>query len=90
MMPHNPLGPICTAATVHFSAAVANFSWLETRTSTAEQLGFDNSEFFPVQPRIEKAHYAVSDAAGLGIEVEPPPSGSDTAPHLLAVVPLTP
>ena len=23
MMPHNPLGPICTAATIHFSAAVA-------------------------------------------------------------------
>ncbi len=69
MMPHNPLGPICTAATVHFAAAVANFSWLETRTSTAEQLGFDNSEFFPVQPRIEKAHYAVSDAPGLGVEV---------------------
>ena len=69
MMPHNPLGPVCTAATVHFSAAVANFSWLETRTSTAEQLGFDNSEFFPVQPRIEKAHYRVSDAPGLGVEV---------------------
>ncbi len=29
MMPHNPLGPVCTAATVHFAAAVANFSWLE-------------------------------------------------------------
>ena len=69
MMPHNPLGPICTAATVHFAAAVANFSWLETRTSTAEQLGFDNSDFFPVQPRIENAHYAVSDAPGLGVEV---------------------
>jgi galactonate dehydratase len=69
MMPHNPLGPVCTAATVHFSAAVANFSWLETRTSTAEQLGFDNSEFFPVQPRIENAHYPVSDAPGLGVEV---------------------
>jgi galactonate dehydratase len=69
MMPHNPLGPICTAATVHFAAAVANFSWLETRTSTAEQLGFDNSEFFPVQPRIEQAHYPVSDAPGLGVEV---------------------
>ena len=25
MMPHNPLGPICTAATVHFAAAVAEF-----------------------------------------------------------------
>ncbi|MGN6103159.1 MAG: mandelate racemase/muconate lactonizing enzyme family protein [Devosia sp.] len=69
MMPHNPLGPICTAATVHFSAAVANFSWLETRTSTAEQLGFDNAEFFPAQPRIENAHYRVSDAPGLGVEV---------------------
>ncbi len=69
MMPHNPLGPVCTAATVHFAAAVPNFSWLETRTSTAEQLGFDNSEFFPVQPRIEQAHYPVSDAPGLGVEV---------------------
>jgi galactonate dehydratase len=69
MMPHNPLGPVCTAATVHFAAAVANFSWLETRTSPAEQLGFDNSEFFPVQPRIEKAHYPVSNAPGLGVEV---------------------
>jgi galactonate dehydratase len=69
MMPHNPLGPVCTAATVHFAAAVPNFSWLETRTSTAEQLGFDNSEFFPVQPRIEKAHYPVTDAPGLGVEV---------------------
>jgi galactonate dehydratase len=69
MMPHNPLGPICTAATVHFAAAVANFSWLETRTSTAEQLGFDNSEFFPVQPRIENAHYPVLDTPGLGVEV---------------------
>ena len=25
MMPHNPLGPICTAATIHFAAAVPNF-----------------------------------------------------------------
>ncbi|MFC3704519.1 mandelate racemase/muconate lactonizing enzyme family protein [Devosia honganensis] len=70
MMPHNPLGPICTAATVHFAAAVANFSWLETRSSPAEtHLGFDSSEFFPVQPRLEGARYPVSDAPGLGVEV---------------------
>jgi galactonate dehydratase len=69
LMPHNPLGPICTAATVHFAASVANFSWLETRASPAESLGFDNSEFFPVQPRLEGAVYPVSDAPGLGIEV---------------------
>ena len=69
MMPHNPLGPVCTAATVHFCAAVANFSWLETRSSPAEKLGFDNAEFFPVQPRLQGAVYPVSDAPGLGVEV---------------------
>ena len=69
LMPHNPLGPVCTAATVHFCAAVSNFSWLETRSSPAESLGFDNSEFFPVQPRLKGAVYPVSDAPGLGVEV---------------------
>src|SRR3712207_3083911 len=70
MMPPNPLGPVCTAATIHFSAAVPNFSWLETRASPAEtHLGFDNAEFFPVQPRLAGAHYLVPDAPGLGIEV---------------------
>lgn len=70
MMPHNPLGPVCTAATIHFAAAVANFSWLETRSTANElYLGFDNSEFFPVQPRLEGATYPVGDAPGLGIEV---------------------
>jgi galactonate dehydratase len=44
-------------------------SWLETRTTQYEKLGFDNSEFFPVQPRLEGACYAVTDAPGLGIEV---------------------
>ncbi|MFD9900344.1 mandelate racemase/muconate lactonizing enzyme family protein [Mesorhizobium sp. NPDC059025] len=69
MMPHNPLGPICTAATVHFAAAVPNFAWLETRSSAVEQLGSDSDDIFPVQPRIENAHYPVTDVPGLGIEV---------------------
>jgi galactonate dehydratase len=68
LMPHNPLGPVCTAATVHFAAAVPNFSWLETR-APERALGFDNSEFFPVQPQLEGAVYPVSDAPGLGVEV---------------------
>lgn len=71
LMPHNPLGPICTAATIHFSAAVANFSWLETRSAPTEtHLGFDSSDFFPVQPRLEHAHYRVTDTPGLGVEVD--------------------
>ena len=71
MMPHNPLGPICTAATVHFSAAVANFSWLECRaTPTETHLGFDDSDVFTQQLRLEGAHYRVPEAPGLGVEID--------------------
>ena len=71
MMPHNPLGPICTAATIHFAAAVANFAWLETRASPGELYhGFDNQQIFITQPRLDGAVYPVSDAPGLGVEVD--------------------
>jgi galactonate dehydratase len=70
VMPHNPLGPICTAATVHFGAAVANFSWLETRASPGEKYhGFDNADIFTSQPVLNGAVYEVSEAPGLGVEV---------------------
>lgn len=69
LMPHNPLGPVCTAATIHMAAAVPNFAWLETRAPEVA-LGFDNSDFFPVQPRLQGAVYPVSDAPGLGVEVD--------------------
>ncbi len=68
LMPHNPLGPVCTAATVHLAAAVPNFAWLETR-APERKLGFDNSEFFPVQPRLDGPDYPVSDLPGLGVEI---------------------
>ena len=71
MMPHNPLGPICTAATLHFAAAVANFAWLETRASPGELYhGFDDAGIFPVQPRLEGAVYPVPEGPGLGVEVD--------------------
>jgi galactonate dehydratase len=71
MMPHNPLGPICTSATIHFSAAVANFAWLETRASPAENyMGAYTAPIFTQQPQLEGAVYPVSDAPGLGIEVD--------------------
>ncbi len=71
MMPHNPLGPICTAATVHFAAAVPNFSWLETRASPGELYhGFDNPEFFPGLYELEGAFYRVRDTPGLGVDVD--------------------
>ena len=69
LMPHNPLGPVCTAASVHMAAAVANFSWLECRHSPAEHLGFDDREIFPVQMTLDRADYIVPTAPGLGIVV---------------------
>lgn len=69
LMPHNPLGPVCTAATVHMAAAVPNFSWLETRQSPVESLGFHDPALFPVQVQLEGPVYVVPDAPGLGIEV---------------------
>src|SRR3569623_1645818 len=70
MMPHNPLGPICTAATVHFAAAVANFAWLETRASPGELYhGFDTPEYFPGMLPLEGAVYRVPDRPGLGVDV---------------------
>ncbi|KAB0679535.1 mandelate racemase/muconate lactonizing enzyme family protein [Aureimonas leprariae] len=70
LMPHNPLGPICTAATVHLAAAVPNFAWAECRASPVEQLCFDSGDVFPVQVRLDGASYLVPDAPGLGIEVD--------------------
>ncbi len=70
MMPHNPLGPVCTAATLHFAAAIPNLSWLETRASPAESgvSGVDVN-IFPVHPELEGACYPVPDRPGLGVEV---------------------
>ncbi len=87
MMPHNPLGPICTAASVHFGAAVANFAWLECRASPVEQAGFDDRSLFPVQVKLDGAAYVVPEAPGLGVEVDEKLAAAQTfkfweAPHL--------
>jgi galactonate dehydratase len=69
MMPHNPLGPICTAATVHFAAAVPNFSWLEMRTTPGESWS-SGDEVFPSQVKLEGTVIPVPDTPGLGVEVD--------------------
>ena len=70
LMPHNPLGPICTAATVHLGAAVPNFAWLEIRTPLTERREPSESPLFPVQHRLEGSRFPVPTAPGLGIEVD--------------------
>jgi galactonate dehydratase len=76
LMPHNPLGPVCTAATIHLGAAVPNFAWLEVRVTQTENLYYgqagvnDAEALFPVQPMLEGTSFPVPTAPGLGIEID--------------------
>lgn len=76
LMPHNPLGPICTAATIHMAAAVPNFAWLEVRVTQTENLYYGRSGvndadlLFPDQPRLDGIGFRVPDAPGLGIDLD--------------------
>lgn len=67
LMPHNPLGPICTAATIHLAAACPNFGWLE-EVNTGAHVSTNDPLFYPVQPKLAGARYPVSDLPGLGVE----------------------
>ena len=68
LMPHNPLGPICAAATIHLAAAVPNFAWMEVRRSPTENRGHYDDELFPVQHSLDGSRFPVPEGPGLGIE----------------------
>ena len=76
LMPHNPLGPVCTAATIHMAAAVPNFAWLEVRATQSENLYYGESGvndadlLFPVQPQLIGNTFPVLDTPGLGVELD--------------------
>ena len=65
MMPHNPLGPVTTAASVHYGIATANFSYLEYQHRLAEATPAD---LFPAFMRLEGAAFPLPTAPGLGVE----------------------
>lgn len=69
MMPHNPLGPISTAAHVHFGAAVPNFAWLESREGEGRENQFTN-ELFTSTIALEGTGYPVPQGPGLGVEFD--------------------
>ncbi len=71
LMPHNPLGPICTAASVHLCAAVPNFSWLEVRATSDGVYSMDKAEcLFPVQHELNGTVFDCTDVPGLGVDVD--------------------
>ncbi len=67
LMPHNPLGPICTAASIHLAAACPNFSWLEEVNTGAHVLTND-PKYYPKQPKLQVTRYSVPTEPGLGVE----------------------
>jgi galactonate dehydratase len=70
MMPHNPLGPICTAATIHFCAAIPNLAWMETFARPGETPGgFSDDSLFVSAPLLDGPCYCVPAAPGLGVDV---------------------
>jgi galactonate dehydratase len=68
LMPHNPLGPICTAASIHMAAAVPNFSFLEVWVRDDFSLGHFDSNIFDGQPVLDGTSFPVPTAPGLGVE----------------------
>lgn len=67
MMPHNPLSPICSAASIHFCAAINNMAWLELSPYSDDMADFDN--YFTERPKVINNCFEVSDKIGLGVDV---------------------
>lgn len=67
MMPHNPLSPICAAASIHFCAAINNLSWLELPPYDGDMSDYD--KYFVGRPLVKNNVFEVPDTPGLGIDV---------------------
>ncbi|MBI2431964.1 MAG: mandelate racemase/muconate lactonizing enzyme family protein [Candidatus Hydrogenedentes bacterium] len=66
VMPHNPIGPVCTAATIHYAAAINNFNWVEMVPAFNEGA----SDVFPEMPKRQGTHYPLPVRPGLGVEFD--------------------
>jgi galactonate dehydratase len=64
VMPHNPLGPVATAASIHLAASINNFAQLEYRGEIDS--GFPR-DLFPVIPQIDGDRFPLPTAPGLGV-----------------------
>lgn len=64
LMPHNPIGPVCTAATIHLAAAINNLTWVEVVPAFNGGI----SDVFPVIVEQEGPCYALPTRPGLGVE----------------------
>ena len=70
LFPHNPLGPICTAASIHLAAVVPNFTWLEYNRSVFNPVSDAERALFPLAPQLNGTSFAIPNDPGLGVEVD--------------------
>ena len=68
VMPHDPLGPICSAATVQLCAAIPNVAWCEVSPYESRD-NPDRETLFINPPNERDCHYEVGDAPGHGVDV---------------------
>jgi galactonate dehydratase len=68
VMPHNPLGPVTTAATIHLAASLPNFAQLEYQHGLAEAYP---SDLFPLMSALDVDSFPLPIAPGLGVEFDP-------------------
>ena len=75
-MPHNPLGPVSTAACIHLGAAVPNFAYLEDNFDKDNMHSQWNPEVFPkllmresTMDRHAQLGYPLPTEPGLGLEI---------------------
>ena len=62
--PHNPGGPICTAAAMHLAAAIPNFFILEQMEP--QRALRDRASTVPI--RFENGNFLLPEGPGLGVE----------------------
>lgn len=65
--PHNPNGPICTAASMHVAASIPNFLIMEEGNKQTEQY----KDIFVGGWQQSLAHWEVPEGPGLGVDLTP-------------------
>ena len=76
-VPHNPLGPISTAANIHLGAAVPNYSWLEDRSHPEDSAytHWDRGDPGRIFVKVPGGHpttkgYPLPTEPGLGVTID--------------------
>ena len=77
LMPHNPLGPVSTAANIQFGAAVPNYGWLEDRSHPEDSAytHWQEGDAGRIFRKVPGGHpttvgYPLPIEPGLGVEID--------------------